>query len=186
MAKTIFSRWDHCYHLHCSISMTRQPKNISLGDLLEVSAPFACMCLFWLEAAYFHYSLSGHVLLIVGGSWQNGVSWGKGLFHTASSSSWVYIMGTALQQGGHWREAKLEIRRWTRFGKIQIQSRLWSGNVVNQMQTSMCCWRTVTENHKEAQTGCVVFKARLGRDGAETSDGFTDNGFIVQANCLRI
>lgn len=32
-------------------------------------------------------------------------------------------------------------------------------------------------------TGCAVLKARLGGDGAETSDGFMDNGFIVQANC---
>lgn len=50
----------------------------------------------------------------------------------------------------------------------------------------MCWQRMVTENHEEAQTGCVVFKVRLGSDGAETSDGFMDNGFIVQANCLRI
>lgn len=35
----------------------------------------------------------------------------------------------------------------------------------------------------QESTGCVVLKARLGRDGAETSDGFMDNGFIVQANC---
>lgn len=41
----------------------------------------------------------------------------------------------------------------------------------------------MTENHKKAQMGRVVLKAVLGRDGAETSDGFMDNGFIVQANC---
>lgn len=41
----------------------------------------------------------------------------------------------------------------------------------------------VTENHEEVQTGCVVLKESLCRDGAETSDGFMDNGFIVQANC---
>lgn len=35
----------------------------------------------------------------------------------------------------------------------------------------------------EAQTGCVVLKASLCRDAAGTSDGFMDNGFIVQANC---
>jgi len=42
----------------------------------------------------------------------------------------------------------------------------------------------VTEYHKKAQKD--VGKAWLGWVGAETSDGFMDNGFIVHANCLRI
>lgn len=117
MAKTIFSRWDHCYHLHCSISMTRRPKNISLGGLLRFSAPFACMCLFWLEAAYFHYGLSGRGLLIVRGSGQNGVFWGRGLYQSVNSSSEVCGVAPLFNQGGRWAD-----EMWGGEGEIEKES----------------------------------------------------------------
>lgn len=59
MVKTIFSRWDQCYHLQRSISMTRPPKNISLGSLWCTPSS---ACLFSSELAYL--TTSGCVLLI--------------------------------------------------------------------------------------------------------------------------
>lgn len=55
------------------------------------------------------------------------------------------------------------------------------------MQTSVCCYIMGAEKPQEKhRRACGVLKARLGWDGAETSDGFMDNGFIVRANCSRI
>ena len=115
-AKTIFSRWDHCYHLHCSVSMTRRPKIFHLAARGGFPAPSARMCLFWLEAAYFHYGLSGRGQINCEGIWTEWCVLRRRITSNRSSplvksTVWARRLTRVVAGQTRWEEMEEEIRK---------------------------------------------------------------------------